>query len=341
MATNSPRIQTTVVGSYPVPDWLGSAPSEDRIVDATRVILHTQETAGIDVVCDGEVYRYDLGHPETNGMIEYFLRPMAGIRNAFTFDELVRFETEQMGWRKEPAGVVEGPVDGGLLNLPAACRRARALTERPLKFTLTGPHMLAKTLLDEHYRDLPALTHAIAEALAKQVAHMDAEIVQLDEANLPGHPDEWEWAASAINVVLDAIPTLAAVHLCFGNYGGQRPQSGTWGKLIDYLNALHVDHIVMENARRPAEELAVFRGLRPEIGMGLGVLDVKTTMAESADEIARAIERADEVMGPGRVRYIHPDCGLWNLKRHVADRKIRALKLGRDLYEGHSRPEVA
>ena len=334
MEGSAQRIQTTVVGSYPVPDWLGNAPSEDRIIDATRVILHTQENLGIDLVCDGEVYRYDLGHPETNGMIEYFLRPMAGIRNSFTFDELVRFETDQMGWRKEPAGVVEGPIDGGLLNLPAACRRARALTDRQLKFTLTGPHMLAKTLLDEHYRDLPALTHAIAEALAKQVASLDADIVQLDEANLPGHPDEWEWAASAINVVLDAVPNMAAVHLCFGNYGGQRPQIGTWGKLVDYLNALHVDHIVMENARRPVEELAVFRGLRPEIGMGLGVLDVKCTMVESADEIARSIERANEAMGPHRVKYIHPDCGLWNLKRYVADQKIRALKLGRDLYEG-------
>ena len=128
MAGSEQRIQTTVVGSYPVPDWLGTAPSEDRIIDATRVILHTQEILGIDVVCDGEVYRYDFGHPETNGMIEYFLRPMAGIRNSFTFDELVRFETDQMDWRKEPAGVAEGLVDGGLLNLPAACRRARALT---------------------------------------------------------------------------------------------------------------------------------------------------------------------------------------------------------------------
>ena len=72
---SEPRIKTTVVGSYPVPDWLGFHPSEQQIVDATRIILHTQETAGIDVVCDGEVYRYDLSHPETNGMIEYFVPP--------------------------------------------------------------------------------------------------------------------------------------------------------------------------------------------------------------------------------------------------------------------------
>jgi 5-methyltetrahydropteroyltriglutamate--homocysteine methyltransferase len=52
--------------------------------------------------------------------------------------------------------------------------------------------------------------------------------VQIDEANLPGHPEEWEWAASAMNRVLDAVPSTPAVHLCFGNYGGQSVQSGTW-----------------------------------------------------------------------------------------------------------------
>ena len=65
-----PRIQTTVVGSYPVPDWLLAAPSEQALLDATRVVIGTQEQAGIDVVCDGELYRFDVNHPETNGMIE-------------------------------------------------------------------------------------------------------------------------------------------------------------------------------------------------------------------------------------------------------------------------------
>jgi 5-methyltetrahydropteroyltriglutamate--homocysteine methyltransferase len=94
----------------------------------------------------------------------------------------------------------------------------------------------------------------------------------------------------------------------------------------------------MENAHRPAEELAAFRDLRPEIGMGLGVVDIKRTDVESADAIARAIERAETVLGRGRVRYIHPDCGFWMLKRPIADAKIRALVQGRDLYEG--RPKI-
>ena len=65
--------------------------------------------------------------------------------------------------------------------------------------------------------------------------------------------------------------TTPAVHLCFGNYGGQSVQSGTWEQLMRYLNALHADHVVLECAHRPPEELAVFKDLKPEIGFGLGV----------------------------------------------------------------------
>ena len=164
--------------------------------------------------------------------------------------------------------------------------------------------------------------------------HLDADIVQVDEANLPGHPHEWEWAASSINRVLDAVQGTAAVHLCFGNYGGQTIQKGRWDDLMKYLNALRADHIVMECAHRPPGELEAFKELRPEIGLGLGVVDIKATDVESEDHVARAIERAEKLLGAGRVRYIHPDCGFWMLPRSVADAKMRALKLGRDLYEG-------
>ena len=338
-----PRILATVVGSYPVPDWLVAAPSEQALADATRVVIHTQEQAGIDVVCDGELTRFDVNHPETNGMIEYFVRPMDGVRTRLTFDELMGFRARPgMRFRTRPPGAVEGPVGAGALDLPLACAKAKALASRPLKFTLTGPHMLAKTLLDHHYRDSAALAQAIGEALASQVKHLDADVVQVDEANLPGSPDEWRWAASAINRVLDAVPerAKAAVHLCFGNYGGQSVQKGTWGKLVEYLNALHADHIVMECAHRPPEELVAFKGLRPELGLGIGVIDIKRTEIESPEAVARAIERAESLLGAGRVRYVHPDCGFWMLKRSMADGKMRALVAGRDLYEGRN-PKAA
>jgi 5-methyltetrahydropteroyltriglutamate--homocysteine methyltransferase len=334
-----PKIKTTVVGSYPLPDWLAAAPSEQALEDAMRVVLHTQEQAGVDLVCDGELYRFDLNHPETNGMIEYFTRPMQGIRSEIGFSEWLAYSKGAgMRFRTRPPGVVEGPVSAGTLNLSLACARAKRLASRPLKFTLTGPHMLAKTLHDLHYRSAEKLAHAIADVLAAQVKHLDAAVIQIDEANLPGHPGEWKWAAETMNKVLKAVPnsSKSAVHLCFGNYGGQSIQKGSWEKLLDYLNALRVDHIVMEVAHRPAEELAVFKGLRREIGFGLGVVDIKRTEIETPEAIARAIERADTVLGRGRVKYIHPDCGFWMLKRNIADGKIRALVKGRDLYEGRS-----
>jgi 5-methyltetrahydropteroyltriglutamate--homocysteine methyltransferase len=332
-----PRIKTTVVGSYPFPDWLAALPSEQALMDATRVVIHTQEKAGIDVVCDGELYRFDRDHPETNGMIEYFVRPMAGIRTAISFEELTAFRAQPgMRFRTRPPAVVDGPIGAGTLDLPQACARAKQVASRPFKFTLTGPHMLAKTLLDRHYKKLPNLAMALADVLADQVRHLDADVVQIDEANLPGHADEWEWAAAAINHVLGAVRTTPAVHLCFGNYGGQAIQKGSWSKLIRYLNALEVDHIVMETAHRPADELAVFRGLRPEIGLGLGVVDIKSTEIETADAIACAIERAAATLGEDRITYVHPDCGFWMLERNIADGKIRALVEGRDLYEGRA-----
>ncbi|MEM8589376.1 MAG: cobalamin-independent methionine synthase II family protein [Pseudomonadota bacterium] len=328
-------ILTTVVGSYPIPAWLVAAPSRQALVDATRVVLATQEQAGIDVVCDGEISRFDINHPETNGMIEYFTRPMSGIRPDATFDELTAYRRDAgMRFRARPPGVVDGPIGHGSLDLPGACAQARALTAKTLKFTLTGPHMLAKTLLDKHYGDPAKVARAIAEVLAEQVAQVDADVVQVDEANLPGHPEEARWAAEAINIVLSAVKTKPAVHLCFGNYGGQSVQQGTWAHLMTYLNSLKADHIVMECARRPPEELGVFKDLRPEIGFGLGVVDIKDNQIETAETIARRIERADRVLGAGRVRYIHPDCGFWMLPRSVADGKIRALVEGRDLYEG-------
>ena len=194
--SSNSRILTTTVGSYPVPDWLVALPSEQAVIDATRVVIDTQEQAGIDLVCDGELYRFDVNHPETNGMIEYFVRPMAGVRREIGLAEWLTFKkSPDHKFRTRPPGVVESPIGPGSLDLPAACARAKKLATHPLKFTLTGPHMLAKMLLDTHYKDKAALAMAIADVLAAQVKYIDAEVIQVDEANLPGSPDEWGWAA--------------------------------------------------------------------------------------------------------------------------------------------------
>ncbi len=335
MSALSPRILTTLVGSYPVPEWLLAYPGEQNLIDATRVVLSIQETSGIDLVCDGELYRFDPGHPEANGMIEYFARHMDGIRTGSTFQERKEYLLrEDTSYRNRPPGVVEAPVGHGSLDLMSACQRALSIATHPLKFTVTGPHMLSKVWVNHFYKSTPDLAHAIADVLAEQVSLLPAEVIQLDEANLPGHPEEWEWAASAINRVLDAIPGKAAVHLCFGNYAGRSVQKGSWDKLLDYLNSLHADHLVMENADRPESELEIFNDLRPDLGLGLGVVDIKTTWIETPEEIARSIEYAARLLGPERIRYVNPDCGFSKVKRFTADAKIKALVKGRDLFEG-------
>lgn len=330
-------IQTTVVGSYPVPDWLAAYPNEQNLVDATRVVFKIQEDAGIDVVADGELYRFDVNQPDTNGMIDYFVRPLGNVRWAITRADAERFRADsQMAWRARPAGVVTGPIDEGTLSLANDYRRARALTKARMKFTVTGPHMLSKTLLDLHYRDRAALCRAIADVLAAQIAEIDADVVQIDEANIPGHPEDAEWALPAINRVLDAVKTTPAVHLCFGNYGGQTIQHGTWDRMIGFLSGLHADHVLLEVAHRGSWELEALARIDSRIGIGLGVIDIKSNVVETPEDIARRIEEAAKVLGGGRVTYVNPDCGFWMLKRSVADRKIRALVQGRDLFEGRT-----
>src|SRR5947208_14626474 len=77
-----------VVGSYPVPAWLRLDNTRESLRDAMLVVLKTQELAGIDVVADGELYRWDINHPETNGMVDYFVRPLQGVEVELTLDQL-------------------------------------------------------------------------------------------------------------------------------------------------------------------------------------------------------------------------------------------------------------
>jgi len=334
---SEPFIRTTVVGSYPVPAWLAARPDTPALRDALLVVLKTQELAGLDVISDGELSRFNVNHPETNGMIEYFIEPLGGIDPALGRAELAAFrEQAGMGFRRKPAGVVRSAISEGTLDLPDAWQAVKGLTDKPLKFTITSPYMLAKTLLDEHYRDARALAMALADVLRRQVAGIDAAVLQVDEANLTGHPADAAWAHEPINHVLEGARGPKAVHLCFGNYGGQSVQKGFWKDLLPFLNQLKADHLLLEFARRGYEELDVLRDLRPGLALGVGVVDIKDNEAETPETVARRIDRAIQVLGAERLRWVHPDCGFWMLPRSVADRKMAALVRGRDLALGSS-----
>ena len=266
-------------------------------------------------------------------MIDYFIAPMTGIDTTLSREELAAFRAqERTTFRTQPAGVVRDTIGEGLLNLPADWDSVKNLGAVPMKFTVTSPYMLAKTLLDRKYNDLHALTMDLAQVLRRQVETIDAPVVQIDEAHLTGHPEDEGWAHEPINEVLKGIQGEKGLHLCFGNYGGQSIQKGFWKNIMNFLNALNVDHLVLEFARRGYDELEAFKGLREDIALGLGVIDIKDNVVETPDLVASRIEHAVKLLGIERIKWVHPDCGFWMLPRTVADAKMAALVAGRDLF---------
>lgn len=326
---------TTTVGSYPVPVWLSFFSTKDNLRDAIIVILKTQENAGLDLLVDGELYRWNINHAETNGMIDYFIGPMSGVRKSLTRKELDEFHRQKgMAYRSEPAGIVIDKLGPGNLNLLRDYQFVRELCHKSLKFTVTSPYMLARVLSNNYYHEFSELVMAISQILGEQLVDIDAEVIQIDEANVTGHPEDAETAAAGINEVLRHVKGKKAVHLCFGNYGGQTIQKGTYERLIGFINSLSCDHVVLEMARRLESDERMLREIKPEMGIGLGVIDIKDNQVESPDVVAKRIESAAKICGQERIHYVHPDCGMWMLPRSVADAKMYTLVRGRDLFAG-------
>jgi 5-methyltetrahydropteroyltriglutamate--homocysteine methyltransferase len=331
------KIKATVVGSYPVPSWLVGNTSRLVLRDAVMAVMKTQELAGLDLVTDGELMRFDPSHPETNGMVDYFVSQMDGIRKQFSISDFERFRADRASAsRLLSAGMVVDKVGEGTLNLLRDSEFIGSLTKLPLKFTCTGPHMLSRVLTNCYYKNVPDLAMDIASLLRRQLELIEADVVQLDEASIVGYPEDAAWAAEAVNHVLDGVLNEKAVHICFGNYGGQPMLRGFWRDLLPFLNSLRADHLVLEFARRGYEELDVFADLNPKIALGIGLIDIKDNEVESPDLVASRIEMIVKALGPDRLHYVHPDCGFWMLQRSVVDRKMRALVEGRNLFEGRA-----
>ena len=325
-------MKTTVVGSYPVPSWLKLDPSPDSIRDAVRVVLRVQRQAGIDVASDGELTRWNVREHRPSGMVERFAGRMEGIATVATAAQRLAYEARQdVAYRGAPAGVAVGELGPGTLDLELDWRFVAALTSQPVKFTITSPYMIAKLLHDEWYRNFPQLLESVADILAEQVSRVGAAVIQVDEPNLPGSPQDAVLAAGAINRVLARVTGEPAVHLCFGNFGGQRVQQGDYGHLLEFFNHLQCDHLVLETTRRPLEELMLLREVKTAIAFGFGVIDVKDLQVEQPTQVAARIEQLADIVGLERIKYVHPDCGLSHLPRDVADRKLAALTAGRNL----------
>ncbi len=328
-------LPTTVVGSYSVPEWLERLKTEyyqrrisaqhlTEIHDvAIKAAVKDQELAGIDIVSDGELRR--------DNDVDYFLARIPGVnipQRAKT-DYFDYYETEVT--RPLPE-LPEGPAGPGL-GLAEDYRFTRMATQRPVKFSFTGPFSLSRRIRDAAYAEPGELVQALARRLnaeARELAAAGADFLQIDEPFLAGYPEQVELAVEAVNTVISGVPVTWALHVCYGNRYARPSWEGHYDFLFPAVKAARVDQLVLEFARKGLDDLRLIRQYSWDRWLGLGVIDVKSAEVESVELVASRIRRALEYVPAGRLM-INPDCGLRHLAPEVARRKLRAMVAGAEL----------
>lgn len=324
-----PVLPTTVVGSYPVPEWMerlktdyfrgkmSHAQLEDVHDMAIKAALRDQERAGIDIVSDGELRR--------DNDLDYFLARMPGIEIAQTAKDFY-FDY----YDPRVAAPLPSPCGTAPLGLAEDYAFTASQTDRPVKFSFTGPFSLAHRIRDEAYRDRRRLVLAIAAVLnaeARALADRGATQLQIDEPFLAGHPDEVGVAVEAINVVTADVDVSWGLHVCYGNRYARPSWEGHYDFLFPAVLDAAVDQLVLEFARKGYEDLPVVAKYGWDRGLGVGVVDVKSAQVETPELIAGRIRRALEFV-PAERLVINPDCGLRNLSGPVARAKLAAMVAG-------------
>ena len=336
-------LPTTVVGSYSVPEWLERLKTEyyQRRISARhlaeihdvaiKAAVKDQELAGIDIVSDGELRR--------DNDVDYFLARIPGVhipQRAKT-DYFDYYDAEVV--RPLPEGPLpEGPLTGagpgaspGLgLGLADDFRFTRQLTQRPVKFSFTGPFSLSRRIRDGAYSQPGDLVRALARRLnaeARELAAAGADFLQIDEPFLAGYPEHVELAVEAVNLVVEGVPATWALHVCYGNRYARPSWEGHYDFLFPAVKTARVDQIVLEFARKGLDDLRLIRQHDWDRWLGFGVIDVKSPRIETAELVASRIRRALEYVPADRLM-VNPDCGLRHLAPEVAIAKLHAMVAG-------------
>jgi 5-methyltetrahydropteroyltriglutamate--homocysteine methyltransferase len=320
-------LPTTVVGSYSVPEWLERLKTEyyQRRISAQhlaeihevaiKAAVKDQELAGIDIVSDGELRR--------DNDVDYFLARIPGVHIP------QRAKTDYFDY-------YDAEVTRPLPDLPEGLaladdfRFTRRLTERPVKFSFTGPFSLSRRIRGDAYPDPGDLVRALARRLnaeARELAAAGADLLQIDEPFLAGYPEQVKLAVDAVNIVTDGVPATWALHVCYGNRYARPSWEGHYDFLFPAVKAARVDQIVLEFARKGLDDLQLIRQHEWDGWLGFGVIDVKNPEVESAELVASRIRRALEYVPADRLM-INPDCGLRHLAPEVARRKLHAMVAG-------------
>ena len=333
-------LPTTVVGSYPQPDWLvdrGKLASrvpprvrarefwrvpepflQEAQDDATLVAIRDMERAGIDIISDGEVRRESYSNRFATALDGVDTdQPAQGLSRRGLPDLLPR---------------IVGPIRR---TAPVQVRDVeflRASTDRPIKVTVPGPFTMSQQSVDEHYRDERQVALAFADAVRHEIADLfsaGADVVQIDEPYMQARVGKArEFAGEAIRRALEGASGTTALHTCFGYGAMVKEKTVNAYAFLEELVDTPVHQISIE-AAQPKLDLSVLGRLGDKIII-LGVLDLGTEEVETPDVVADRIRAALRFVGPERL-VIAPDCGMKYLSRRSAFAKLAAMVEGTHL----------
>ncbi|MFC0240717.1 5-methyltetrahydropteroyltriglutamate--homocysteine methyltransferase [Rhodopseudomonas telluris] len=328
-------LPTTVVGSYPQPDWLVDRAMLSKTVPRTRlhemwrlpaehleeaqddasiVAIRDIERAGIDIVTDGEIRR------------ESYSNRFATALDGIDADNPAII-VARTGNTKTPVPRVVGPVKRSRPIELHDMQFLRANTDRAAKITLPGPFTMSQQAKNEYYKDDEELAMAFAEAVNAEALELQAagaDVIQLDEPWVRNNPEVAKrYAVKAINRALQGIRVPTVVHLCFG-YAAVVPGSN---KPAGYSFLAELDDTIASQisieAAQPKLDLGVLKDLSSKTIM-LGVLDLGDPDVESVDTVARRIRDGLKYVAADRL-VPAPDCGMKYMPRATAFGKLKAM----------------
>ncbi|MEA2620334.1 MAG: 5-methyltetrahydropteroyltriglutamate--homocysteine methyltransferase [Chloroflexota bacterium] len=340
------ELLTSVVGSHAHPGWFvsgiaaaergefGPADLAEMLDDAVDLAIRDQETAGIDVISDGEMRRAGFFTAEFYTHLSG-LRPLPSDRRlgAGGHDQQHRFEV------LEPIAAPNG------LGVIGEFVAARDRTARPLKVTLPGPYTLSgrlRTGPGEVYPTRVAAAEAFVPILQDELrglADAGAGIIQVDEPSPAIHPDAPADFVALFNAAIEPVRgrVRLGAHLCFGNFLGRPLAARSYRPIRDAMLGFAVDELVLEFANREMAEIDLLAEL-VDAGrdVAAGVIDVKNYHLETADQVAHRIEAILATGVPPDRLTLVPDCGFSQTARWATIAKLRALVDGRDLVRGRA-----
>ncbi len=335
-ATPPKLLPTTVVGSYPQPNWLVNREMLSKVVprvrldiwrvpepwleeaqdDATRLAIRDMERAGIDIITDGEMRRESYSNR--------FATALEGVETANPGEVATR------GDRKTPVPRVTGRIRRTQAVEVRDMEFLRRNTGRTAKITLPGPFTMSRQAKNEFYKDPDEMVMDYAAAVNAEVLDLvraGADVIQLDEPWLRNDPDAARRiAVKAINRALDGVTVPTVVHLCFGYAAVVPGETKPVGySFLAELAACKAAQVSIE-AAQPKLDLGVLKDLAPKSVM-LGVLDLNDATVETPETVAARIRAGLKYLPPDKLSPA-PDCGMKYLSRETAFGKLCALAQG-------------